>query len=309
MNLVRCNLGDDQTDGSSGQNICKASYEVENQGLELNNLFSKVVHSGQNTSFWGDVWLQGKLLKDTFPRLYDLETNKSSTVAAKIKWEGTQWCWAWNWRREPRGRAADGAFTVRRLSRMIASQTAKTFGIETKWCRLVPKKVNVFIWQATRSLIPARAHLHKRGVSINTQLCPLCSSHLETVDHAVISCSYATEVWRCVLLWCNANIQELLTSKDLLNLELHHLTAAKEVWQGIAYIVAWSIWKARNEVVMQGTHWRASSIFANIQVLSYLWITTPNFIFHGRTGYLPPSIGQQNYSDDALPRLIREGIN
>lgn len=155
----------------------------------------------------------------------------------------------YTWRWSP---AADGAFTVKNLSWMISSHIAESHNIATNWCKLVPRKVNVFIWRATRSWIPARAHLQDRGIHLDMLHCPLCTSQKETTNHILLGCNFSMEVWRCVSLWCNANIQQLLAAKDLLTLEYQNHPAAKEVWQGIAYIAAWSIWKARNGVVMQG---------------------------------------------------------
>lgn len=128
----------------------------------------------------------------------------------------------WQW-----SPGADGTFIVRSLFEMITSHTAEPHDIPMNWCRLVPKKVNIFIWQATRNLIPARTYLHNHRFNLDTLQCPLCSSHMETVDHILISCSSSREIWRHISLWCNTNVQDLLLSKDLLTLESQQSHSSK----------------------------------------------------------------------------------
>lgn len=91
--------------------------------------------------------------------------------------------------------AADGDFTVRNLSRSITTHYSESYGGETKWCSVVPKKVNIFLWRAVRPLIPARANLQDRRLNLETILCPLCSSAPETTDHILVSCSVSTKIW------------------------------------------------------------------------------------------------------------------
>lgn len=59
------------------------------------------MHSGNKIRFWEDVWIDGGLLKDMFPRLYDLELSKDCSVAEKIRHDDRHWSWL----RGLRGRA------------------------------------------------------------------------------------------------------------------------------------------------------------------------------------------------------------
>lgn len=63
------------------------------------------------TLFWDSVWSGEKTLKELFPRLYNLCTNKDGTVKDMGKWSSGSWTWRVGWRREllkrERGREKD----------------------------------------------------------------------------------------------------------------------------------------------------------------------------------------------------------
>nr|GEW70259.1 RNA-directed DNA polymerase, eukaryota, reverse transcriptase zinc-binding domain protein [Tanacetum cinerariifolium] len=71
----------------------------------------------------------------------------------------------------------DGEFNVKELSRMIKENTllSDIGGQETFWNKLVPKKVNIFMWRALKGRLPVRVELDKRGVDLDSVLCPSCS--------------------------------------------------------------------------------------------------------------------------------------
>ena len=49
-------------------------------GVDLPSIFKKNIGNGCSTRFWLDTWLGGSPLKDTFPRLYRLDSNPSCLV-------------------------------------------------------------------------------------------------------------------------------------------------------------------------------------------------------------------------------------
>jgi len=62
------------------------------------------VRDGRCVKFWSDWWMDNKVLKDKFPRLYSISLNKESLVGDVAEWDGrrTSRCTTWNlsWRRE-----------------------------------------------------------------------------------------------------------------------------------------------------------------------------------------------------------------
>ncbi|GJR95546.1 retrovirus-related pol polyprotein from transposon TNT 1-94 [Tanacetum coccineum] len=88
------------------------------------------------------------------------------------------WKWKWEWVREPRGRANGetwlledkGRFTVKALSKMVDNKYLheEDSRQETVWNKIVPKKVNIFIWRALKGRLPVRSELDKRVNAFST---------------------------------------------------------------------------------------------------------------------------------------------
>nr|GEX88038.1 RNA-directed DNA polymerase, eukaryota, reverse transcriptase zinc-binding domain protein [Tanacetum cinerariifolium] len=64
--------------------ILREMHQLKVKGFDFMSLCSKKVGDGNNTSIWFDIWKGESNLHDTFPRMFALETDKQSTVAAKI---------------------------------------------------------------------------------------------------------------------------------------------------------------------------------------------------------------------------------
>lgn len=124
-------------------------------------------------------------------------------------------------------------------------------------------------------MLPVRDQLQHRGMDIQTP-CPLCSAHVETVDHTLVSCHFATGIWFAVSKWCNTDLSCFNSFSDdvLGGCTLNQVQRSDEpYWQAILYAAGWSIWKARNASVMQSTPLIAAKILTEIQLKSYSWIS------------------------------------
>ncbi|GJV21443.1 RNA-directed DNA polymerase, eukaryota, reverse transcriptase zinc-binding domain protein [Tanacetum coccineum] len=72
---------------------------------------------------------------------------------------------------------------------------------ETLWNKLVPKKVNIFIWRALRGRLSVRVELDRRGMDLDSVLCPSCNDVVETCAHCLINCDLAMGVWDKIFDW------------------------------------------------------------------------------------------------------------
>ncbi|GJY08582.1 hypothetical protein Tco_0375636 [Tanacetum coccineum] len=43
----------------------------------------------------------------------------------------------------------------------------------TRWCTIIPRKVNIFMWRMLLDSLPHRLNLSSRGLDIDSILCPL----------------------------------------------------------------------------------------------------------------------------------------
>ncbi|GKB31594.1 RNA-directed DNA polymerase, eukaryota, reverse transcriptase zinc-binding domain protein, partial [Tanacetum coccineum] len=82
----------------------------------------------------------------------------------------------------------DGKFTVKDLASLVDEIRLQTdrLGEETKWNNLAPKKFNIFVWRVLKGRLPVLNELDKRGIDLNTLLCPCCDDNVETIDHSLL---------------------------------------------------------------------------------------------------------------------------
>ncbi|GJX55919.1 reverse transcriptase domain, reverse transcriptase zinc-binding domain protein [Tanacetum coccineum] len=189
--------------------------------------------NGNRTLIWLDSWIgDGVVLNEKFPRLYRLEINKDITVGDKKVWRNDTWDWRWDWAGELRGRGLedfkelsiltnfifpnvlqeyswkwihddDGAFTVKKLRDLGDDKILnRTIGAqETKWCKIVPRKVCIFIWRLQRRRLPVYTWLDHLVMDLNSILCPHCGNDIETMDHCFLGCSRVIDSWGKLFKW------------------------------------------------------------------------------------------------------------
>ncbi|GKB50694.1 RNA-directed DNA polymerase, eukaryota [Tanacetum coccineum] len=98
----------------------------------------------------------------------------------------------WKWRLDP-----NEVFHVRSLSHWIEERRASRMLWVNKigWINVIPRKVNVFVWRAVLGRLPVRVELDKRGIDIDSILCPCCENVVELIDHNLVLCEKALKVW------------------------------------------------------------------------------------------------------------------
>ncbi|GKE09180.1 RNA-directed DNA polymerase, eukaryota, reverse transcriptase zinc-binding domain protein, partial [Tanacetum coccineum] len=203
-----------------------------------------------------------------FPRLYHLDRRKEARVSDRESWVENRWEWEWDWVRSITGRVSkefedllgvlqhvmvsnncrdrwrwaldnDGDFTVKDLSSLIEEKILRSDngGQETGWNKLVPKKVNVFVWRDLRGRLPVRVDLDKRGIDLDSVLCPSCNNSVETCAHSLITCDLAMSVWDKIFNWWKVRcvnaftIDEFFSSNASVNVPKYF----SRVWQAVIW--------------------------------------------------------------------------
>ncbi|XP_071728879.1 uncharacterized protein [Rutidosis leptorrhynchoides] len=218
--------------------------------------FSKVIGNGSSTNFWKDHWLGDFALEDKFKRLVRLESNMEATVRNRLG--------IWEWIREPRGRAlgelselnalfqdvilihdkpdtwkwvlnGNGVFSTKKLTELINEKNILVgpSNFETIRNNLVPSKVEIFVWRARRRRLAVLSELDKKGIDLHSVLCPICGQEVETVEHSLVLCNLALDVWEKVSRWwglgafTNLSINEIFMG----NSSVHMSEAGRKIWQ------------------------------------------------------------------------------
>nr|GEV35191.1 berberine bridge enzyme-like 13 [Tanacetum cinerariifolium] len=171
--------------------------------------------------------------REAFPRLFALDTDKESTVASKLGSslvdatfrrsvrdgvERQQWddlnsvsgsvtlsASKDRWICDLNG---DGVFRVKEVRTILDDIFLPSVVDATRCVKYIPIKINVFAWRATRS------NLVRRGVVLDSYLCPLCDLVPEDIHHVLFRCDTAKLVFRRICRWWDLDWHDLLSFSD-----------------------------------------------------------------------------------------------
>ncbi|KAJ0565776.1 putative reverse transcriptase zinc-binding domain-containing protein [Helianthus annuus] len=164
----------------------------------------------------------------------------------------------------------DSPFAVKSLRKVMEE---KLFGSSSHWLKWVPIKLNCFICWAFQNRISVASNLLVRGVPLISGDCVHCHNFLETVDHIFIHCDKAKQVWRRVLVWSNCDFTWMENLEQLrLLLEEADSALRHKFLLGIAYLVLWSLWKARNDRIFKGINRSVEAITEEVVSSLFNWI-------------------------------------
>jgi len=64
------------------------------------------------------------------------------------------------------------------------------------WMNLVPPKVEFFMWLALLGKLNTKEMVCKKRILLESQISyTFCSSHIESLDHVLLNCSFSWKVW------------------------------------------------------------------------------------------------------------------
>jgi len=178
------------------------------------------VGNGLNSSFWNDTWNRGRCLRERYPRLFSISTQKEAKVGevGVVSDQGIDWAFTWRrhlfmWEEEVllslREDLEDsrlssqedewhwkledlGVFSVKsayaKLELVLYDDVWREDekGVFTKlWKSPAPSKVVAFAWRTLLNRIPTISNLvlrHAIGPEVS-HMCPLCGRVEESTTH------------------------------------------------------------------------------------------------------------------------------
>jgi hypothetical protein len=148
------------------------------------------------------------------------------------------------------------------------------------WKSWSPLRCKFFIWLAVKNRCWTADCLSKHGLPHHS-LCLLCDQVEEDVQHILVSCVFSREVWTEILL-C-VGLQVMAPQPDVRTFSAWWCWAAssllKEKMKGfnsLVILVAWTIWKHRNECVFEGFNSSVPSVCQEVGAESELWCLACN---------------------------------
>ncbi|XP_015949996.1 uncharacterized protein LOC107474863 [Arachis duranensis] len=132
------------------------------------------------------------------------------------------------------------------------------------WKLNLPHKIKLFIWKALYGQLPVLAQIHHRIPSISP-ICPFCHEATETVTHCLIDCSRIKDVWPQSYL---RDCLPLQSPNDfwtwwIASTEMLNLLKNDDRNPQLLAIICWNCWKARNQLIFEGSTSMPSAILAS----------------------------------------------
>ena len=256
------------------------------------------VGNGNKIRFWEDQWAGNFSLKEKFPSLFRLSTQKSAMVSAMGWFEGTLWKWSLAWKKELSQQEAElmanlidllshhfplptqeDSITWKGKKEYSAKILQHLLNMEMEvevdrmvcsvWMKLVPPKVEFFMWLALLGKLNTKEMLYKKGLlSANQTSCTFCGSHLESLDHVLLHCPFSWRVWNSIADDLGQKLVSHSTFKQFYNACLSvqwRSKGLKKIWVSTLFAVSWRLWMVRNELIFQGKELNLAEVYHSIR--------------------------------------------
>ncbi|GJU60342.1 RNA-directed DNA polymerase, eukaryota, reverse transcriptase zinc-binding domain protein [Tanacetum coccineum] len=279
-------------------NIFGSSNFLHSKGIILNNSFRFNAGCGTRILFWNDIWVGEAPLSIRYNRLYRLDLDKDCLITDLI----INGQWHWNWSRTNIGvrnlaffrdmlneigqlnivasedtcvwnLGPNGTFTVKDARNIIDQKTLPSLP-STSWDKIIPRKVNIFMWRLSLDRLPHRLNLSLRGMDIPAISCSSCNANVESANHIFFECIIASDLWKLVYRWCEIPFVQALSFeafKDWLS-SWHAPKEKKHRLFIISTSVLWWLWRFRNSVTFNSQPLRKSDIFDYVRSTSFSWL-------------------------------------
>jgi hypothetical protein len=143
------------------------------------------------------------------------------------------------------------------------------------WQSWAPGKCKFFLWLAAHNKCWTADQLAKRGLS-HPDKCPLCDQEEETINHMLLSCVFARQIWYGILQ--GLHLQVLAPQMEDSSFEDWWQRVSskvdrlvKEGLNSIIILVAWTLWNHRNHCVFDGLHPNLHALMSTIREEMRLW--------------------------------------
>ncbi|GJY79979.1 RNA-directed DNA polymerase, eukaryota, reverse transcriptase zinc-binding domain protein [Tanacetum coccineum] len=81
----------------------------------------------------------------------------------------------------------------------------------TTWDKIIPHKVNIFMWRLSFDRLPHMLNLFLRGMDIQAISCSSCNANVESANHIFFECIIASDLWKLVYRWCKIPFVQALS--------------------------------------------------------------------------------------------------
>ncbi|GJZ93878.1 RNA-directed DNA polymerase, eukaryota, partial [Tanacetum coccineum] len=107
-----------------------------------------------------------------------------------------------------------GEFSVTSVKKLIDDSYLPSVSSKTRWINVVPIKINIHAWKVKLDCLPTRLNISRRGMDIDSILCPSCGTGVEPTSHVFFTCNLAKEVLVKIANWWDVNYMDISSYED-----------------------------------------------------------------------------------------------
>ncbi|VVA25489.1 Hypothetical predicted protein, partial [Prunus dulcis] len=270
-----------------------------------------VVGSGVRVRFWEDDWGRGGVLKEVFPRLFNLSRKQNHNISSFASSDGLLLSWDFGFRRNLNeleitevARLLDllegvrlftsrldkriwkfdpsGLFTCHSLCSHIQNcGEGETFPPYTQiWKAKTPLKVKIFVWQAVLGKLNTGDTLQRRCpyLCMSPHWCALCNMAGDSVNHLLLHCPFSLKLWETLLQEVNTVWVIPEGCFELFSIRIDALgrgKKAKILWGSLMQAVVWNLWLERNRRIFENYKGvGVAELWDRVKFWAALWAST-----------------------------------
>ncbi|XP_076936944.1 uncharacterized protein LOC143604309 [Bidens hawaiensis] len=122
--------------------------------------------------------------------------------------------------------------------------------------------------------VPVLSLLTKRNIRVDSMDCPACGLMEETTEHIFVSCGLAQSVWLVISTWCKVPQLFAFSVCDIVESYKYSKFSKRKAkaFHAVCLVTLWCLWKARKDMVHNGSIVTVGNVVEEVKALSYLWV-------------------------------------
>ncbi|GJV75699.1 RNA-directed DNA polymerase, eukaryota [Tanacetum coccineum] len=168
---------------------------------------------------------------------------------------------------------SDGVFSVASIRKEIDGNRFQDISLPTRWIKSVPIKVNIIAWKVKSNALPTRFNISRRGMDIDSIVCPICNAGVESTNHIFFQCVVVRQIMRKISSWWNIDYSDVNSYEEwrvwLVSIRIQ--SKLKGVLEGVYYGLWWYMWNFRNKLLFDKKIPEKALIFDNLVSSSFYW--------------------------------------
>ncbi|GKD13810.1 RNA-directed DNA polymerase, eukaryota, partial [Tanacetum coccineum] len=131
----------------------------------------------------------------------------------------------WVWSLE-----GSGVFSVASVRKLIDDVWLPGVTSKTRWIKAVPIKINIHAWKVKLDCLPTKLNISRRGMDIESILCPMCGKAVESSRHLFFTCRLTSEIMCKISRWWDIDYMEITSYEEWLDWIVNLRMSIKLKW-------------------------------------------------------------------------------